>query len=79
MKSLERRFNNLSQLNFYWSSYICFVEAIKNQNFSRRIILLYFNKLVKKDDYDRADKKEIIKNLISLSSNFRNSAEESMF
>ena len=67
MKSLERRFNNISQLNPYWSSYICFTEAVKDQNFSKRTITNYFNKLVEKNDYDRRDKKELIKNILSLS------------
>ena len=67
MKSLERRFNNISQLNPYWSSYVCFTEAVKDQNFSQRIISKYFNTLVEKDDYNKRDKKELIKNLLSLS------------
>ncbi len=79
MKSLERRFNNISQLNPYWSSHTCFAEAVKNQNFSRRIISYYFNKLVGKDDYDKADKKAVLGYLISLSSNSKNRDEEGMF
>ena len=67
MRSLERRFNNIQRLNPYWSSYICFAEAMKEQGFSKRIIQFYFNKLVEKDDYDKADKRQIVKHLISLS------------
>jgi flagellar motor component MotA len=76
MKSLERRFNNISRLNHYWSSYICFAEAVKGRNFSKKIILRHFNALVEKDDYDKRDKKELIKNLLSLSKKI---AEEGMF
>lgn len=76
MKSLKRRFNNISKQNHYWSSYICFAEAVKDQNFSRRTISKYFNALVEKDDYDKRDKKELIKNLLSLS---KEAAEEGMF
>ena len=72
MKSLERRFNNITRLNPYWSSYICFTEAIKEQCFSKRTITNYFNKLVEKDDYDKVDKKQIIKHLISLLSKNKN-------
>ena len=79
MKSLERRYKNIAELNPYWSSYICFAEAVRDQNFSKRIITNYFNKLVEKDDYDRRDKKQIIKHLISLSSKNKNIAEEGMF
>jgi len=79
MKSLERRFNNIAQLNPYWSSYICFTEAVKEQNFSRKIIMKHFNKLVEKDDYDKADKKYLIKQLFDLSSKSKKYVEEGMF
>ena len=79
MKSLERRFNNIAQQNPYWSSYICFAEAVRKQNFSKKIIMKYFNGLVEKEDYDKADKKEIIKHLLSLSSNPEKITDEGMF
>ena len=76
MKSLQRRFNNISQLNPYWSSYICFAEAIDGQNFSKKTITSHFKALIEKDDYDKRDKKGLIKNLLSLS---QKTAEEGMF
>lgn len=79
MKSLERRFNNISQLNPYWSSHTCFAEAIKDQNFSRKIISYYFNRLIERDDYDRADKKQILAHLFSISTNPQKVAEEGSF
>lgn len=79
MKSIERRFNNISQLNPYWSSYICFAEAVKQQNFSRKIIMKHFNALVEKDDYGKADKKEIIEHLVSISTNPGKIVEEDTF
>lgn len=66
MRSIERRFNKIATDNSFWSSYVCFAEAVKKQNFSKRILLYYFNKLVKKEDYAMEDKKQIIKNLLSL-------------
>lgn len=59
MKSLERRYCNIVQKNPGWSSYICFAEAVTNQNFNRKAIKYWFNKLVEKADYDRSDKKAI--------------------
>jgi len=76
MKSLQRRFNNISKQNPCWSSWICLAEAVEDQNFSERTISKYFNALVEKDDYDKRDKKGLIKNLLSLS---QKTAEEGMF
>lgn len=78
-KSLERRYNNTAQFNAHWSSYICFAEAIKNQNFCKKIIRIYFNKLVEKDDYDKRDKRELIKQLTMLSVENKNGVEEGVF
>jgi len=63
MKSIERRFNNIKKDNPYWSSYICFAEVVKNQNFSKQILHRWFNKLVDKNDYFRSDKKTILSHL----------------
>lgn len=79
MKSLERRFNNISQLNPYWSSYICFTEAIRSQNFSPRTIASHFKALVEKDDYNNREKKQILKYLTSLSSNSGKIVEDCIF
>ena len=66
MKSLQRRFINISERNPLWSSYACFCEAIKGQKFSQKILSYWFGKLVEKDDYDRSDKKDIISHLLVL-------------
>ena len=66
MKSIERRFKNIAKSNPRWSSYICFTEAIKNQRFSCRITQYWFNGLVKKNDYERSDKKSILSQLRDL-------------
>lgn len=79
MKSLERRYNNIAQFNAYWSSYICFAEAIKNQKFCKKIIRTYFNRLVEKDDYDKRDKRTLIKQLTMLSTENKKGVEEGMF
>jgi len=69
MRSLKRRFNNVTKKNPYWSSYTCFVEAIKKQEFNKQTIHRWFNKLVKKDDYDRKDKRALFFHLRDLTNN----------
>lgn len=79
MKSLERRFNNIVKLNPKWSSLICFGEAVTGQNFSRITIAKYFNKCVEKSDYDKKDKREILKCLVAISANPEKVAEDEPF
>ncbi len=67
MKSIQRRFNNVQEKNPYWSSMICFNEAIKEQGFSQKNIYYWFPKLVDRDDYDRSDKTEILSFILDLS------------
>ena len=67
MRSIERRFKEIENKNPFWSSYICFAEAVKGQKFSRRTISIWFSKLVEKSDYGAKDKKALITNLEALS------------
>jgi hypothetical protein len=66
MKSIERRFNNIVKKNPYWSSYVCFTEAVKGQHFGNAIVLKWFDKLVDKDDYSRSDKNDILNHIYGL-------------
>ncbi len=66
MKSLERRFKGIVARHPFWSTYISFAEAVKGQNFNRKSIQYWFNKLVEKDDYSLVDKKQLIANLEDL-------------
>ncbi len=76
MKSLERRFNNITEKNPQWSSYTRFYEAIKRQNFSKQTIHRWFQKLVNKDDYARSEKRDILAHLVSLSNPLRTTETE---
>ena len=67
MKSIQRRFDDISSKNPHWSSYICFAEAIKRQKFNKESIQIWFNKLVDKNDYDKKDKKTLLDQLCILS------------
>lgn len=67
MKSIQRRFNNIQEKHPYWSSIICFNEAIKEQSFSQKNIYYWFPRLVDEDDYQKSDKKDILCFLLNLS------------
>lgn len=67
MKSIERKFKKLNNRNPYWSSLICFTEAVKSSGLSRQTIHRRFNKLVDKNDYNKTDKKQIMSFLESIS------------
>lgn len=71
MKSLKRRFNNITEKNQNWSSYVCFAEAIKGRGFSKQTIHHWFQKLVDKNDYAKSDKKIILAHLEVLSNSVR--------
>jgi hypothetical protein len=71
MKSIERRYNNITEKNPNWSSYTCFAEAIKGQSFSKQVISRWFNKLVEKDDYAKKEKRAVLGFLIDLSNPVR--------
>ena len=70
MKSLERRFKKAAteKNNLFLSSYVHFTKAIRGQKFNRKkIIHFWFNKLVEKDDYDKKDRRDVLKFLEELS------------
>ncbi len=67
MKSLERRFNNIEEKFPFWSSFTCFAEAVREQGFSRSSLHRWFQKLVKKEDYSRKEKKALLGHLDNLS------------
>ena len=71
MRSLEARFNRISEKNPFWSTHTCFAEAIKGQNFSRDIIHRWFQKLVDKDDYAKKEKRAVLAHLENLTKHVR--------
>ena len=76
MKSIERRFNNITEGNPYWSSFTCFAEAIKGQKFSKQTIHRWFPKLVDKNDYARSEKRTILAHLDILSNSIEDSKNQ---
>ena len=77
MRSLERRYKNIEKKNPVWSSYLCFVEAVRKQNFTKRIMSKWFRILVDPDDYSRTDKRDILKHLYSLSNSVEDDTKAS--
>lgn len=64
MRSIERRFSNLQETLPLLSSFMNFSGAIKDQGFDVGMVHRWFNKLVNKDDYERSDKKALLKHLV---------------
>lgn len=61
-------FNETQRLNPFWSSWICFAEIVwKRNGLSKRTINKAFDKLVKKDDYAKSDRKALLNQLYELS------------
>jgi len=67
MRSIERRFIVFTDQEPLLSTIIIFSRSVKGQNFSERMIRVWFPKLVDKDDYEASDRKEIIAYMVSLS------------
>lgn len=67
MRSIERRFLDLQEKRPELSSLINLGTALKGQQFSAGMIHRWFNRLVEKNDYERGDKRAILKHLVELS------------
>ena len=76
MKSLEKRFQNITEKNQSLSSYTCFAKAVKGQDFNKQTVHRWFQKLVDKDDYERSEKKILLAHLDNLSSQPRATKNE---
>lgn len=75
MKSIERRFENMTKKYRDQSSFLCFGKAIKSQRFSRDMIKRWFNKLVDKNDYNPKEKRMLFEHFELLT----NSPEDNLF
>ncbi len=64
MRSIKARFNKYYKEPI--SSYMAFAAAVNGRNFSYNSITENFSKLVNRDDYDKGDRKKLIKHLMSL-------------
>lgn len=66
MRSIERRFRKISKKYPDRSTLSCFAEAVRGQNFTKRTIYFWFNRLVEKDDYSENEKRAIFRELENL-------------
>jgi len=71
MKSIQRRFNNFQYKNQNVGDYVNLARTVKDQKFSKNSISRWFEKLVNKDDYERKDKRWLIKHLVKVSNPLR--------
>lgn len=67
MRSVEKKFLDITKKNPYLSSYVCFTKTIKGRGFVRPVIRKWFYKLVNRDDYSGSDKKQLFRHLEFLS------------
>ena len=66
MRSIERRYKRIVNKNPDLSSFICFVETVKGQGFYKSSVRSWFDKLVDKQDYRRAEKEDILEWMFKL-------------
>ncbi len=67
MKSIERRFAGWQKSRPHHSTFINFSRAVNGGRFSPDTIRRWFNRLVDKDDYAAADKRDHFRYLVELS------------
>jgi len=73
MRSIKARFVKIKEKNPGLGHYIVFAQAVRGQKFCKGNISLQMSKLlIENEDYQRSDKKELLKQLHSAS----NSVEE---
>jgi negative regulator of replication initiation len=72
MRSIKARFKKVEAKHPEYSSYLAFADAIWGENFCKDKLVRHFNKLVEKEDYDKAEKKAVVRFLLSLTRALRN-------
>jgi uncharacterized membrane protein YjjP (DUF1212 family) len=63
MKKLKQTFDKIQHNNPYYTSWVCFVQAIEKRNYNYRILKQHFNILVDKGEYDLKDKTALLQQL----------------
>jgi hypothetical protein len=61
MRSIKRLFEKVAKENPNWGSVIVFNHIVSGKNFSHDRIARWFDVLVDKEEYDKSEKKEILK------------------
>ena len=68
MKSVRRLFEKIARENPNWGSVIVFNHIVNQKNFSNDKIGRWFSILVDKNEYDRSEKKMILKDIYARNS-----------
>jgi hypothetical protein len=63
MRSLERNFRKIEKENPNLSTITCFNKTILKRGFSKETIKKYFNLLVDNNDYEKEDKRALLKDI----------------
>lgn len=70
MRSIKSRFEKIKEKHPEWGHYYCFVQAVSGQGFSKDIISRQMKKLlVENYDYQKSEKKGLLRQLEDLSNN----------
>ncbi len=64
MKSIRRKFNEVSSKHPYWSSYVVFFATVKEGRFGKKAVRHWFNRLVDKNDYSPVEKRGVVAHLV---------------
>ncbi len=60
MKSIKSNYKNIQESNPNLGTYPCLVKVVKSKKFSRKSLVKAFSELMSDEDYEIADKKELI-------------------
>lgn len=75
MKTLEYNFLKEQKKRYGLGDYLCLFYAVKGKNFSEKTISRWFTILIHENDYNRSDRRELIRHLVSTSNTPSRSTE----
>lgn len=75
MRSIQSRFNKIQETAPLLGDYPSLMRAVRGQNFSRKIISQWFDKLISKDDFCPKERNRLVSQLYQAS----NHAEDGRF
>ena len=78
MRSIERLFEKVERQNPGWGSNVVFANVINGKNFSHDRIARMFSKLVDKNEYERSEKKQILKYLYLINEPLKRTKNETI-
>lgn len=67
MKTLQFHFQKEQARHQNLGDYSCLYHAVKNKNFNKETISRWFTLLVNENDYERSDRRELVRQLVESS------------